>query len=152
MDADGTFTFSVRASDALGNFGTPDSHTWTVDTATDGVTITPNPLDLSTSGACFPRSENLEVTNNGPGSVTFADVSITGPDAARFSDNATDFLAQNGPFTVLEGNHFFDPVTFVPEGGISRRYEATLTFKDGAGATIGNPVALTATTSCIVVG
>lgn len=31
---DGTYTFSVQASDTLGNFGTPASRTWTVDTVT----------------------------------------------------------------------------------------------------------------------
>ena len=33
VESDGPYTFSVRASDALGNFGSSDSHTWTVDTA-----------------------------------------------------------------------------------------------------------------------
>ena len=32
VQSPGTFTFSVRASDVLGNFGTSDSHSWTVDT------------------------------------------------------------------------------------------------------------------------
>lgn len=32
VEADGTYNFSVKASDALGNFGAPVSHTWTVDT------------------------------------------------------------------------------------------------------------------------
>jgi len=36
-------------------------------------------------------------------------------------------------------------------GGVVR-YSATLTYKDNNGATIGNPVILTATTQCIVVG
>jgi hypothetical protein len=158
VDTDGSYTFSVRASDALGNFGTPATHTWTVDTTivepppVPPVTVTPNPLDLRADGLCLPESGNLTVTNNGPGEVTFADVSITGPDAARFSSGSQSYLAQNGPFTVQDGNHFFDEVTFVPEGGISRKYEATLTYKDGTGATIGDLVGLTATTSCIVVG
>jgi Bacterial Ig-like domain len=258
VDTDGTYTFSVRASDALGNFGKSASLTWTVDTvapavdsvspadaatgvsptanvtatfseamdlstisgqsftlsksgspvsaqvtydqnsrtatldpagnlqagatyevriansvedlagndmaqeatwsftveAASPVTITPNPLDLSPTDVvfCSPRQEFLKVTNNGPGNVTFSDVSITEQDAAYFSDGAKSFIVNNGPFTVLEGNYFQDQVTFRPGPTATDRnrvYKATLTYKDGTGATIGTPVSLTANVRCL---
>jgi Bacterial Ig-like domain len=258
VQSDGAYTFSVRAGDALGNFGTSDSLTWTVDTvaptvdsvspadaatgvsptanvtatfsevmdlstisgqsftltksgspvsaqvtydqnsrtatldpagnlqagatyeariadsvedlagnamaqeatwsftveAANPVTITPNPLDLSPTDVlfCSPRQEFLTVTNNGPGNVTFAAVSITGQDATYFSSGSQSYLVNNGPFTVLEGNYFRDQVTFRPGPTATDRnrdYRATLTYKDGTGATIGTPVSLTASVRCL---
>jgi hypothetical protein len=106
------------------------------------------------------RTEKLTVTNNGPGDVTFADVSITGTDAKYFSDpppGSMIFIQNNGPFTVQAGNHFFDEVTFTAgdtptERNSDKVYRATLTYKDGAGATIGNPVTLTAKARCLNFG
>jgi hypothetical protein len=134
-----------------------------VNKATGGVTVTPTTLDLSPDPVwCDPTSANLTVTNNGPGDVTFADVSITGTDANYFLQppylpGSMIFIQNNGPFTVLAGNHFFDEVTFTPgstpeERNFDKVYRATLTNKDGAGATIGNPVTLTATARCLNVG
>lgn len=157
LQAGATYDAKITTSlkDLAGN-ALVQEKTWkfTVDAPPPGVTIMPNPLDLSISVWCFPRSENLTVTNNGPDDVTFATVSITGPDATSFSDGATDYLAANGPFTVQAGNHFFDQVTFVSDGtveGRNRTYSATLIYKDETGATIGKPVALTATTTCLTV-
>ena len=127
-----------------------------------GVTVTPTTLNLSVDGqhgdvvGCT-RTENLTVTNNGPGDVTFADVSITGTDAKYFSDGAKRFIVNNGPFTVLAGNHFVDEVTFSAgptpaERNSDKVYMATLTYKDGTGATIGDPVNLTATARCLNFG
>jgi hypothetical protein len=130
------------------------SWTFTVAAEPDvGVTVTPDPLSFTSDALCFPESKLLTVKNNGPADVIFADVSITGPDAARFSTGSQQFLANNGPFTVLAGNFFRDEVTFIPTGGPPqpRTYSATLTYKDATGATLGNQVSLTATTSCLVV-
>jgi hypothetical protein len=133
--------------------------TWyfTVEAPPGVVTAAPKTLNLSPDLVCFPRTEKLTVTNNTPAPVTFATVSITGPDAAYFSDGARNFILNNGPFTVASGNYFIDNVTFslVPNGPITdrtRAYQATLTYKDSTGATIGNPVELRATTRCITVG
>ena len=41
VNTDGTYTFSVRASDALGNFGASDSHIWTVDSIAPTVNVSP---------------------------------------------------------------------------------------------------------------
>jgi hypothetical protein len=122
--------------------------------ATDGVTITPNPLVLSPTDVlfCSPRQEYLTVTNSGPDNVTFASVTIAGPDAAYFSSGSQSYLANNGPFTVLAGNYFRDQVTFRPGStpeDRNRNYSATLTYKDGAGATLGTPVSLTASVGCL---
>jgi hypothetical protein len=155
VDSDGSFTFSVRASDALGNFGTPDSHTWTVDTTT-GVTITPNPLDLSPSDVLgCARSEWLTVTNNGPSDVTFATASKTGTDADYFSDGGTYRLATQGPFTVGAESHITIQVSFSAGPTAADRlrdYSTTLTYKDDTGATIGNAVTLTAKARCLNFG
>ena len=103
------------------------------------------------------HTKRLTVTNNGPGDVTIADVSITGTDAKYFSDGAKRLILSNGPFTVQARNHFFDEVTFTAGDTATERnsekvYSATLTYKDGTGATIGNPVTLTATARCLNFG
>jgi len=71
---------------------------------------------------------------------------------AHFSDVAKGFNLNNGPFTVLAGDYFQDEVT-VRAGDIAddrtRKHWATLTYKDGVGATIGNPVDLSATAACL---
>ncbi len=60
------------------------------------------------------------------------------------------FVRQNGPGTLLAGNHFFDDVTIIASGRQS--YVATLIYLDDTGAPIGNPVTLKAKSECIVVG
>ena len=131
--------------------------TWsfTVEAPSGVVTAAPKTLNLSPDIWCFPRQEFLTVTNRTPVPVTFAAVSITGPDAANFSDGASGYILNNGPFTVLSENHVFDQVTFNPGPTATdrhRAYQATLAYKDSTGATIGNPVELRATTACITVG
>jgi hypothetical protein len=151
---DAKITTSVK--DSTGN-ALVQEETWsfTVELATTGVTITPNPLVLSPTDVlfCSPRQEYLTVTNNEPDNVTFASVSIAGQDAAYFSSGSQSYLANNGPFTVLGGNYFRDQVTFRPGSSptdLNRDYAATLTYKDGTGATIGSPVKLTASVRCLV--
>jgi hypothetical protein len=123
-----------------------------VDPPIGDVTITPDPLTFTSDALCFPESKFLTVKNEGLSDVTFANVSITGPDAARFSTGSQQFLANNGPFTVLAGNFFRDEVTFIPTGGPPqpRTYSATLTYKDATGATLGDEESLTAKTGCLV--
>ena len=134
--------------------------TWsfTVEPPPPGVTVTPTVLNLSpTDVLTCVRSELLTVTNNGPGDVTFAAVSITGQDAEYFSSGSQRFLANNGPFTVLDRNFFQDAVTFTAgstpaERNSEKIYTATLTYQDGTGATIGNQVSLTAKAQCLNFG
>jgi hypothetical protein len=58
------------------------------------------------------------------------------------------------PFTVAGGNFFQDEVTFKAgdtpaERNSTKIYTATLTYKDGTGATLGTPVSLTAKAQCL---
>jgi large repetitive protein len=153
-----TATISTAAKDLAGNaLGQEKTWSFTTGSAPYDVTATPNPLNLSPTDPlfCSPRQENLTVTNNDPGDVTFDEVTITGPDATYFSSNSQFALAGPSSFTVLSGNHFFDPVTFRPGStptDLHRPYSATLTYKDSTGATIGNSIELRATTACITVG
>ena len=58
--AQGPHTFSVRATDAVGNTGAQVSHTWTIDTTAPTATITQKPADLSNNRApsfAFTASE-----------------------------------------------------------------------------------------------
>lgn len=147
---DAKITTSV--TDAAGN-ALVQEKTWSF-TTNSGVTVAPTALNLSPTDPlwCSPRQELLTVTNNGPGDVTFAAVSITGQDATYFSSGSQSYLANNGPFAVLAGNYFQDQVTFRPGSTASDRnrdYRATLTYKDGTGATIGTPVSLTASVHCL---
>jgi hypothetical protein len=151
-----TATITTRVKDSVGNALVLEK-TWhfTVEALPGVVTAAPKTLNLSPDAFCFPRTENLTVTNRTPAPVTFAAVSITEPNAAYFSDNASSFIQNNGPFTVLSGNYFFDPVTFNPGPTVEdrhRSYQETLTYKDSTGATIGNSIELRATTACITVG
>ena len=162
MNTTHTATLTTGVKDLAGNaLAQERSWTFTTGDGPTGVTVTPTTLDLSVTDSnpldlqdC-ERSALLTVTNKGPGNVTFADVSITGPDAAHFSEGAKGFIQNNGPFTVLAGNYFQDQVTF-RAGDIAddrtRKHWATLTYKDGTGATIGNPVSLTATAACLNFG
>ena len=47
--SEGSHTFQVRATDAVGNTGTPASRTWTIDTTAPNTTITSAPSTLSAS-------------------------------------------------------------------------------------------------------
>ena len=71
VDADGAYTFSVRASDALGNFGAVASRTWTIDTTPDSVTVTPDPLDFTpgTTACLTTITKTVTITNNTAGQV-----------------------------------------------------------------------------------
>ena len=158
LQAGATYDVKITTSvkDLAGN-ALAQEKTWsfTIEPDTDGVSITPNSLDLSPTDPLFcpPRQEYLTVTNNGPDNVTFASVTIAGKDAAYFSSGSQSYLANNGPFTVLAGNYFRDQVTFrrgSTPNDHTRDYEATLTYKDGAGATIGSTVSLTAKVRCLV--
>jgi hypothetical protein len=146
-------TLTTGVKDSAGN-ALVQERSWTFTTAETptGVTATPATLDLTPSLWCEQTSKSLTVTNNGPGDVTFAEVSITGPDAEFFSTGSQTFIANNGPFTVQAGNFFQDEVAFGAGPTAADRlrdYSATLTYKDGTGATIGNAVTLTAKPRCL---
>ena len=132
--------------------------TWSFTTYSE-VTVTPTTLDLSpTTGVLVcQRAEWVTVTNNGPGDVTLAAVSITGADAKYFSSGSQQYLATNGSLPVVAGDWFKDQIAFTAgptptERNSSKVYSATLTYKDGNGDTIGSPVSLTAVARCLNFG
>jgi len=156
-----TATLTTGVKDAAGNAMVQEK-TWSFTTGANpvsSVTITPTTLDLSvTSNDPFnvpcEKTGLLTWTNNGTDEVDFWDVSITGPDAQYFSTGAqkllltSDYLGLSGGFSVKDEVKF----TAGPTGeDRSRSYFATLTYKDGNGATIGSPVSLTATARCVSV-
>jgi hypothetical protein len=155
-----TATLTTGVKDLAGNAMIQEK-TWGFKTGTNpvsSVTITPTSLDLSvtTTGFFDPCEKVGTVTwkNNGIDQVDFWDVSITGPDAQYFSTGSQtllltyDYLGLPGGFEVGDEVKFKAGQTAVDR---SRSYSATLTYKDGNGATIGSPVSLTATARCLSV-
>src|SRR5207247_485271 len=49
--ADGSHSLQVRATDAVGNTGTPTSFTWSVDTAAPSASITSSPTNPSNNAS-----------------------------------------------------------------------------------------------------
>jgi hypothetical protein len=152
---DAKITTSV--TDAAGN-ALVLARTWSF-TTKSGVIVSPTTLNLSITDVlfCSPHGEWVTVTNNGPGDVTVAAVSITGTDAKYFSSGSQSYLANNGPLPVPAGDFFQDQVAFSAgptptERNSSKVYSATLTYKDGNGGTIGSPVSLTAEAHCLNFG
>ena len=149
---DAKITTSVK--DSAGN-ALIQEKTWSF-TTKSGVIVTPTTLNLSITDVlfCSPHGEWVTVTNNGPSDVTVAAVSITGTDAKYFSSGSQSYLANNGSLPVPAGDFFQDQVAFsagptATERNSSKVYSATLTYKDGNGATIGSPVGLTAEAHCL---
>jgi hypothetical protein len=148
---------TISVTDVAGN-ALVQEKTWSFTTNSE-VTVTPTTLDLSpTTGVLVcQRAEWVKVTNNGPGDVTLAAVSITGADAKYFSSGSQQYLATNGTLPVVAGDWFEDQIAFTAgptptERNSSKVYSATLTYKDGNGDTIGSPVSLTAVARCLNFG
>jgi hypothetical protein len=150
LNATYTATLTTEAKDLAGNaLEQESSWTFTIANAPRSVTVAPTKLDFGTG--CRFVTRTLTVTNNGPGDVTFAGVSLTGTGSGRgFQVDSEDRIWSSGPFTVPAGDDFTDEVMLIPSGRQTMR--ATLTYLDDTGATIGNPVTLIANTECIVVG
>ena len=153
-----TATLTTGVKDLAGNAMVQEK-TWGFKTGTNpvsSVTITPTTMDLSvtTTLALCEKSGTLTWKNYGIDQVDFWDVSITGPDAQYFSTGSQkllltyDYLGLPGGFEVGDEVTFKAGQTAVDR---SRNYFATLTYKDGNGATIGSPVSLTATARCLSV-
>lgn len=155
-----TATLTTEAKDLTGSaLAQERSWNFTTANAPRRVTVTPTTLDLSvTQSNLFESCEKsalLTVTNNGQNQVEFWDVDIAGPDAQNFSTGSQNLLAIYDWLGLPGGYYFQDTVTFKAgqdPGDRSRSYFATLTYKDDTGATIGNPVTLTARAACLSVG
>ena len=104
--SDGNHTFQVRAIDGLGNPDpTPDSFTWTIDTAAPNTTIGGNPSDPTNSGSA---SFSFSGTDAGTGVASFE----CQLDGGGFSacTSAKDYSG------LLEGIHTFE-VRAIDEAG-----------------------------------
>ncbi len=80
VGADGSYTFSVRASDALGRFGTPASLTWWVDT------VAPAAPSVSLDASSDTGANNDNVTY---------DITPTISGTAEFGSTVKIYDAQN---------------------------------------------------------
>src|SRR5215211_1446686 len=127
VQTDGTYTFSVRASDALGNFGASDSRTWTADT-------TPPTVDnLSPADAATGVSPTSNVT------ATFSEVmnasSISGQTFTLKEQGSSSQLGATVSYDAPAKKGTLDPSTDLAP---NTTYTATLTtgVKDAAGNTL----------------
>lgn len=127
VDADGAYTFSVRASDALGNFGAAASRTWTIDTTPDRVTVTPNPLDFTPgSSACNTTiTKTVTITNN-----TASQVDLF-PSITR-----TSYSVASDELHIASGGSSDLSVRWSTSGGFKYRDAGILELKDAGGSTI----------------
>ncbi len=93
--ADGSHTFTVKATDSAGNTGPETSYTWTIDSAGPTVTITQKPTDPSNES-----SPSLGFSSDEPGS-TFACKLDAGAFASCTSPHSyTDLADGSHTFTV----------------------------------------------------
>ncbi len=105
VGADGTYTLSVRASDVLGNFGTPATRTWKVDTAVPTVnnvspTAAATGVALNTNvTATF--SEAMNASSISAQTFTLTEQGTSSPVAATLSYNSTTRVATLNPSSDL---------------------------------------------------
>jgi hypothetical protein len=127
VQTDGTYTFSVRASDALGNFGAAASRTWTVDTTTDIVTVTPNPLDFTPgASACNTTiTKTVTITNNTANQVDLF------PSLTK-----TSYYVASDELQIPSGGSVDLSVRWSTYGGFKYRDNGSIELKDAGGNTI----------------
>ena len=99
--ADGTYTFSVKASDQAGNTDpTPDSRSFTVDTAAPDTTITSGPSGLTADASpsfdyssSEPTGASFQCKLDGPGAATgaFADCTPSPKAYSNLADGTYTF-------------------------------------------------------------
>jgi Ca2+-binding RTX toxin-like protein len=81
----GNSNLQVRVADAAGNFSTPYSVPYTIDTTAPTVTITSS----STGTVGYGQSTTLTFTLSDPGVLTAADIAVTGGTASGFSGSGS---------------------------------------------------------------
>jgi Bacterial Ig-like domain len=86
--ADGNWVFKVRATDAAGNTGAPDTYAFTINTAPkvpvatfDSTGVTFAATDVGTAAA----SRTVRLTNTGTASLSIANIAITGLNAGDYT-------------------------------------------------------------------
>ena len=137
VDTDGTYTFSVRASDALGNVGTPASRSWTVDTVAPTVDNL-SPADAATGVA--PSTNVTAIFSEGMNSSSISGQTFT--------------LKEQGSLSQLGATVTYDSTTkkatLDPSANLAPNttYTATLTtgVQDSAGNTLAQERSWTFTT------
>jgi probable HAF family extracellular repeat protein len=146
--ADGSHTFSIRATDAVGNVGPVASYSWTVDTQGPTVAITAKPADPTNStNATFAFSSepgaSLECRRDFAAWGSCASPkTYPGPLADgqhTFSARATDSLGNVGP----EASHVWSIDTVAPAVAIAEKptdpttsTSASFAFSSEAGASV----------------
>lgn len=138
VQADGTYTFSVQASDARGNFGAADSHTWTVDTAAPTVdTVSPEDGATGVAAGTNVTATFSEAMNPG---------TITGQTFTLKEQGSSSQLGATVSYDSTTKKATLDPSTDLAP---NTTYAATLTttVKDAAGNTLARDFSWTFTTN-----
>jgi hypothetical protein len=137
--ADGSHTFSVRATDTAGNLGSPTSYTWTIDTVPPTVVVTQkpsNPSSTSSATFAFTGSQNGSIfscrLDDGGFVPCSSPVTYNVSDGPHvFSVRATDPAGNTGPDVpygwTTETGAPTASVTLAPPG-LSNSRSATLGF------------------------
>ncbi|WP_404370258.1 adventurous gliding motility protein AgmC [Corallococcus coralloides] len=139
---DGTYTVTAVSTDAAGNESTPDSSTFTVDTAAPTVAIT-TPANGSTVGA------NVTVTGTTAGGATSVTVSFQGTDYGPIPVDASGNWSQALPGPLANGTFTVTAVAVDAVGNTSTTATSTFTVNTAAptvaittpanGSTLTNP-------------
>jgi hypothetical protein len=112
---------------ALGNFGAAASRTWTVDTTTDIVTVTPNPLDFTPgASACNTTiTKTVTITNNTANQVDLF------PSLTK-----TSYYVASDELQIPSGGSVDLSVRWSTYGGFKYRDNGSIELKDAGGNTI----------------
>jgi endonuclease/exonuclease/phosphatase family metal-dependent hydrolase len=140
VGTDGIYTFSVRASDALGNFGTPASRTWMVDTVAPAAPSVR--LDASSDSGVKNDNKTNDITPTISGTAEFAST-------VKIYDAQNNVVASvpaaGGPWSYTfdalgpDGSYSYTVKATDPAGNESQGTSITLTIDTAApDTTIGD--------------
>ena len=138
--ANGNWVFKVKATDAAGNTGAPDTYAFAINTVAPAAVVTLTPTNLtfpSTAVGASSASQTVTLSNTGNASLSIANIGIAGANAGDFTQTHPTCGA-----TLAAGSSCTIDVTFKP--ALSGTRAGSLNVADSAA---GSPhtVALTGT-------